>query len=204
MDIYFILFYFILFYFILFYFTLFYFILLYFILLHFILFSFILFYFILFYFILFYFILFYLLIIDHFFHESKDTSFWEISALSAIIWKSRTHFKKIGGKYLKNKSKGHETNRKNTNIISLHTGINRYKYGLLLGIKCRIRYVICFANPHNPLNWWKNYWAKLLNIFVFNNVRQPEIHSAEPVILKPTACEIEMALNSKKKKNRNQ
>jgi hypothetical protein len=48
----------------------------------------------------------------------------------------------------------------------------------------------------------ENYCAGLLNVLVFNNVRHPEIHNAEPVILEPTACEIEMAI--KRQKNRNQ
>jgi hypothetical protein len=36
------------------------------------------------------------------------------------------------------------------------------------------------ANFHNILNRWKNYFSQLLN--VHNDVRQIEVHTAEPLV----------------------
>jgi hypothetical protein len=36
------------------------------------------------------------------------------------------------------------------------------------------------ADPHNILNRWKNYFSQLLNVHRVSDVRQIEIHTAEP------------------------
>jgi hypothetical protein len=48
--------------------------------------------------------------------------------------------------------------------------------------------------------WW-NYLSQLLNVFVFINVRQTEIHTTEPLVSRPSASEIEMAIEELKVTN---
>jgi hypothetical protein len=36
------------------------------------------------------------------------------------------------------------------------------------------------ADSHMILNWWKNYFSQLFNVYRASDVRQIEIHTAEP------------------------
>jgi hypothetical protein len=38
------------------------------------------------------------------------------------------------------------------------------------------------ADPHNLLNRWKNYFSQLLNVRRASDIRQIEIHTAEPLV----------------------
>jgi hypothetical protein len=42
------------------------------------------------------------------------------------------------------------------------------------------------ADSHNILNIWKNYFAQLLNVHNVSDVRQIEIHTAEPLVPGPS------------------
>jgi hypothetical protein len=46
---------------------------------------------------------------------------------------------------------------------------------------------------------WKNYFSQLLNVHQDSNVRQTEIHTAEPLVPKPSAFEVEMAIEKLKR-----
>jgi hypothetical protein len=39
---------------------------------------------------------------------------------------------------------------------------------------------------------WRNHFSQLLNVHGFNDVRQREIHTAEPLVPEPSAFEVEM------------
>jgi hypothetical protein len=39
------------------------------------------------------------------------------------------------------------------------------------------------VESHNILNRWKNYFSQLLNVQNVNDVRQIEVHKADPVVL---------------------
>jgi hypothetical protein len=41
------------------------------------------------------------------------------------------------------------------------------------------------ADSHNVLNRWKNYFSQLLNVHRGSDVRQIEIHTAEPLVPDP-------------------
>jgi hypothetical protein len=41
------------------------------------------------------------------------------------------------------------------------------------------------ADSHIILNRWKNYFTQLLNVHRASDVRQIEIHTAEPLVLDP-------------------
>jgi hypothetical protein len=46
---------------------------------------------------------------------------------------------------------------------------------------------------------WRNHFSQLLNLHGVNDVRQTEIHTAEPVVLELSAFEIEMAIEKPKR-----
>jgi hypothetical protein len=47
---------------------------------------------------------------------------------------------------------------------------------------------------HNVLNRWKNYFSQLLNVYRVSDVRQMEIHTAEPLVPDPSPFEVEIAV----------
>jgi hypothetical protein len=49
------------------------------------------------------------------------------------------------------------------------------------------------------LNRWRNYFSQLLNVHGDNDVKQSEIHTAEPLVLEPSAFQVEMAIGKLKR-----
>jgi hypothetical protein len=49
------------------------------------------------------------------------------------------------------------------------------------------------------LNRWKSYFSQLLNVQIFNDVRQIEVHTAEPLVPGPSHLEVEIAFAKLKK-----
>jgi hypothetical protein len=47
---------------------------------------------------------------------------------------------------------------------------------------------------HNISNRWKIYFSQLLNVHNASDVRQIEVHVAEPIVPGPSCCEIEIAI----------
>jgi hypothetical protein len=54
------------------------------------------------------------------------------------------------------------------------------------------------ADPHKILNWWKNYFCQLLNVYGAGGVRQTEMHTTEPFVPKPSVSEVEVAVGKLK------
>ena len=50
------------------------------------------------------------------------------------------------------------------------------------------------ADSHTILARWRNYFSQLLNVDGFNEVRQTEIHTTEPIVPKPSAFAVELAI----------
>jgi len=48
------------------------------------------------------------------------------------------------------------------------------------------------------LGRWKNHFSQLFSVNGFSDVRQTEIHKAEPLVPKPSGCEVEMTLEKLK------
>jgi hypothetical protein len=42
------------------------------------------------------------------------------------------------------------------------------------------------ADSYTSLNRWKNYFSQLLNVHIISDVRQIEIHTAEPLVTGPS------------------
>jgi hypothetical protein len=55
------------------------------------------------------------------------------------------------------------------------------------------------ADFHNIWNRWKNYFSQLLNVHNISEVRQIEVHMAEPLLPGPSHLEVEIAIAKLKK-----
>jgi hypothetical protein len=55
-----------------------------------------------------------------------------------------------------------------------------------------------FADSHNILARWRNYLSRLFNVHEVNDVRQSEIHIAEPLVPEPSAFEVELVIEKLK------
>jgi hypothetical protein len=62
----------------------------------------------------------------------------------------------------------------------------------------RMRRVIWF-NSHSILARWRNPFSEQLNVSGFHDVRQTEIHTAEPLVPELSASEVEMAIEKLKR-----
>jgi len=54
------------------------------------------------------------------------------------------------------------------------------------------------ADSHSNLARWKNHCSELLDISGVNDVRQSELHTAEPLMPQPSAFEIALAIDKLK------
>jgi hypothetical protein len=54
------------------------------------------------------------------------------------------------------------------------------------------------ADPHNVLNRWKNFFNQVLNVHGVHDVRQMDIHTAEPLVPEPSLVEVEIAIGKLK------
>jgi hypothetical protein len=57
------------------------------------------------------------------------------------------------------------------------------------------------THSHSILARWRNHSSQLLNVHGVNDVRQTEIHTAEPLVPEPSALEFEMAVGKLKTPN---
>ena len=92
-----------------------------------------------------------------------------------------------------------ETNSKINNIRDLYRGINDIKKGY----QPRTRIVKdekgdLVADSHSIMARWRDYFSQILNVHGVSDVRQAEIHTAEPLVLKPSALEVELAIEKLK------
>jgi hypothetical protein len=53
----------------------------------------------------------------------------------------------------------------------------------------------------NILNRWKSYFSQLLNVHNVTDVRQTEIHTAEPLVPGPSHFEVEICIAKLKSTN---
>jgi hypothetical protein len=107
---------------------------------------------------------------------------------------SRT-FRNKKREYLKGKINDLETNNKNKNIRDLCKGINEFKKGyqpIINIIKDENDNLI--ADPQNVLNRWKNFFDQVLNAHGVHDVRQMDIHMAEPLVPEPILVKVEIAI----------
>ena len=51
------------------------------------------------------------------------------------------------------------------------------------------------ADSHSIVASWRNYFLQLFNVHGVKNVVPAEIHTAEPLVLEPSAAEFELAID---------
>jgi hypothetical protein len=110
-----------------------------------------------------------------------------------------TTFRNKKREYAKNKINGQETNNKNKNIRDLYRGINEFKKGY----QSRINIIKdengnLLADSHSVLNGWKNVFKQMLNVHGVHDVRQMDIHTAEPLVPESSLVEVEIAIGKLK------
>jgi hypothetical protein len=120
--------------------------------------------------------------------------------LNDVRRKASRHFRNKKREYLKDKINELATNYKNKNIRDLYRGINGFKRGY----QPRNNLVKdengdLLADSPNILNRWNNYFSRLLNVHNVSDVRQIEVHPAEPLVLGPSRLEVETAIAKLKK-----
>ena len=55
------------------------------------------------------------------------------------------------------------------------------------------------TDSHSILARWRKHFSQLFNVHGVNNVRQTEIHTAEPPVAQPSAFEVEMVTEKLKR-----
>jgi len=101
--------------------------------------------------------------------------------------------------YLKGKIEELETNSKINNVRDLYWGINDFKKGYqprTITVKDEKGDLV--ADSHSIMTKWRNCYSQLLNIHGVKDVRQTEIHTAEPLVPEPSEFEVELAIEKLK------
>jgi hypothetical protein len=82
----------------------------------------------------------------------------------------------------------------------LYRGINEFKRGYQLRNNLvKDENGDLLADLHNILNRRKNYFSRLLNVHNISDVRQIEVHTAEPLVPGSSCLEAEIAIAKLKK-----
>jgi predicted metalloendopeptidase len=103
--------------------------------------------------------------------------------LKNVRREANRHFMNKKRGYLKDKINELETNSKNKNVRDLNRGINKFKRGYQpRNTLVKDENGGLLADSHNILNGWKNYFTQLLNVHNVSDVRQIEVHTAEPLV----------------------
>ena len=109
------------------------------------------------------------------------------------------HFRNKKKVYLKAKIEELETNSKINNIRDLYRDINDFKKGYqprTFIVKDEKGDLV--ADSHSIITRWRKYFSQLLNVHGAKDVRQAEIHTAEPLVHEPSAFEFELAIDKLK------
>jgi hypothetical protein len=84
----------------------------------------------------------------------------------------------------------------------LYRGINEFRKGY----QPRINIIKdengnLLADPQSVLNRWKNFFNQVLNVHGVHDVRQMDIHTAEPLVPEPSLVEVEIVGKLKRYKS---
>jgi hypothetical protein len=86
------------------------------------------------------------------------------------------------------------------NIRDLHRGINEFKWDYQpRSSLVKDENVDLLADSNAIVNRWKSYFSQLMNIHNVSDVRQIEIHTAEPLVSGPIHLEFAIAIAKLKK-----
>jgi hypothetical protein len=110
------------------------------------------------------------------------------------------HFRNKKKEYLKDKINERAMNSKNKNIRNLNRGIQEFERAYRpRSIFVKDENGDLLADSNTILNRWKSYFSQLLNVHNVSNVRQIEIHTADPLVPGPSHLEVENAIAKLKK-----
>jgi hypothetical protein len=117
--------------------------------------------------------------------------------LNNVRREASRHFRNKKREYLKDKINELATNSKNKNIRDVYRRIN----GFQRGYQPKSNLVKdengdLLADSYNILNRWKNNFSQLLNVHNVSDVRQIEVHTAEPLVLVPVVLKLKLLLQS--------
>ena len=120
----------------------------------------------------------------------QDASQSNADILNNVRRDASRHFRNKKKAYLRAKIEELETNSKINNIRDLYRGINDMKKEY----QPRTRIVKdekgnLVADFHSIMARWRNYFSQILNVQGVSDVRQVEIHTAEPLVTEPSALE---------------
>ncbi|PNF13747.1 hypothetical protein B7P43_G14087 [Cryptotermes secundus] len=123
--------------------------------------------------------------------------------LNNIRRETRRHFRNKKREYLKDKIDKFAMNSENRNIRDLYRGINDFKRVYQPSSNLvKDENGDLLADSHNISNRWSNYFSQLLNVHRVSDVRQIEIHTAEPLLPNPSHFEVESAISKLKRQGR--
>ena len=125
-----------------------------------------------------------------------------VDNLNNVRGDASRHFRNKKKAYLKAKIEELETNSKINNIRDLYRGINDFKKGYqprTIIVKDEEGDLV--ADSHSIMTRWKNYFSQFLNVYGAKDVRQEEIHKAEPLVPEPSVFEVELAIEKLKTTN---
>jgi hypothetical protein len=103
-------------------------------------------------------------------------------------------------KYLKGKINELETNNENKNIRNVYRGINEFKKGWQPKINIiKDENSNLLEDAQGVLNRWRNFFNQVLNVHRVHDVRQIDIHMAEPLVPEPSLVEVEISVGKLKR-----
>jgi hypothetical protein len=133
-------------------------------------------------------------------HWLHDPSEINGDNLNNVRREASRHFRNKKREYLKDKINELATNSKNKSIRDLYRGINGFKRGYQpRNNLVKDKNGDLLVDSHNILNRWKNYFSQSLNVHNVSDVRQIEVHTAEPLVPGPSCFEVEIAIAKLKK-----
>jgi hypothetical protein len=81
----------------------------------------------------------------------------------------------------------------------LYRGISDFKKGYLpRTVIVKDGKVDLVADSHSIIARWRNFLFQIVNVHGVSDVRQVEIHTAEPLVPEPSALEVELAIEKLK------
>jgi hypothetical protein len=102
---------------------------------------------------------------------------------------------KISGDQWKRKINELESNSKNKNTRDLYRGINEFKKGYQLRLNSmKDENSNLLADPQGVLNRGEHFFNQVLTVHGVHDVRQLDIHMAEPLVPEPSLIEVEIAI----------
>jgi hypothetical protein len=105
----------------------------------------------------------------------------------------------ILGKKKRFKTEELETNSKIKTIRKLYRGNSDFKKGYQPKTnRVKNEKGDWVAHSRSILARWRKYFSQLLNVRGITNVRQTEIHTAEPLVPEPSASDVELAIEKLK------